>query len=87
MLIVETRGFLSGILSADSNTPHSGAMQVTERFSLDLEIGALVREYEATDPQYFAGVYSGRDRHYVSTLPFEPYNCDDRSFRSDLQNQ
>lgn len=84
VLIVTTQGFLPGILSADSNTPHSGAMQVTERFSLDLENGALVREYEAVDPAYFEGTYRGRNRHYVSNLAYEPYNCDDRSFRSDL---
>lgn len=83
VLVVETRGFLPGILSADTRTPHSGEMRVTERFSLDTENGALVREFEAVDPLYFDGVYRGRNRHYVSNLPFEPYNCDDRSFRSD----
>ena len=87
MLVVETRGFLPGILSADARTPHSGEMQVLERFSLDTENGALVREFEATDPLYFDGVYRGRNRHFVSNLPFEPYNCDDRSFRSDQLQQ
>lgn len=83
VLVVRTLGFLSGILSADTRTPHSEALQVTERFSLDVENGALVREFEAVDPLYFEGVYTGRNRHYVSYLPYEPYNCDDRSFRSD----
>ena len=87
VLIVETRGFLPGILSADSRTPHSAEMVVTERFSLDLANGALVREFEAVDPLYFDGVYRGRNRHYVSNLAFEPYNCDDRSFRSDQLQQ
>ena len=87
VLVVETRGFLPGILSADARTPHSGEMQVLERFSLDTENGALVREFEATDPLYFDGVYRGRNRHFVSNLPFEPYNCDDRSFRSDQLQQ
>jgi hypothetical protein len=62
-------------------------MVVTERFSLDLANGALVREFEAVDPLYFDGVYRGRNRHYVSNLAFEPYNCDDRSFRSDQLQQ
>lgn len=87
VLIVETRGFLSGILSADARTPHSAEMIVTERFTLDTANGALVREFEAVDPLYFDGVYRGRNRHYVSNLPFEPYNCDDRSFRSDQLQQ
>ncbi len=82
VLVVTTRGFLGGILSADTRTPHSGEMVVTERFSLDTENGALVREYEAVDSLYFTGVYKGRNRHFVSNLPYEPYNCDDRSFRS-----
>jgi hypothetical protein len=83
VLVVQTRRFLPGILSADTRTPHSGEMVVTERFSLDTANGALVREFEAVDPLYFDGVYRGRNRHYVSNLPYEPYNCDDRSFRSD----
>lgn len=83
VLVVETRGFLPGILSADTRTPHSGAMRVTERFSLDAENGALVREYEAVDPLFFTGSYSGSSRQYVSNYPWEPWNCDDRSFRTD----
>jgi hypothetical protein len=83
VLIVETSGFLPGILSADARTPHSAQLQVTERFSLDTARGALVREFEAVDPLFFIGTYRGQSRHYVSNLPFEPYNCDDRSFRSD----
>lgn len=84
VLIVETRGFLPGILSADANTPHSGAMRVVERFSLDPANGALLREYEAEDGVYWTGTYRGRDTMYVSPLPFEEYNCDDRSFRTDM---
>jgi hypothetical protein len=84
VLIVETRGFLAGILSADTNTPHSGAMRVTERFTLDAANGALLREYEAEDGIYWTGTYRGRDTMYVSSLPFELYNCDDRSFRTDM---
>jgi hypothetical protein len=85
VLVVTTHGFLPGILSADTRTPHSGDMVVTERFSLDTENGVLVREYEAVDPLYFTGTYRGRNRHFVSNLPYEPYNCDDRSFRSKKQ--
>ncbi|MEY4640837.1 MAG: hypothetical protein RLZZ227_831 [Pseudomonadota bacterium] len=84
VLIVETRGFLPGILSADSNTPHSDAFRVTERFSLDPANGALLREYEAEDGVYWTGSYRGRDTMYVSSLSFELYNCDDRSFNTDM---
>lgn len=84
VLVVETRGFLAGILSADSNTPHSTEFRVTERFSLDPQNGALVREFEAEDGIYWTGTYRGRDTMYVSNTPFELYNCDDRSFKTDM---
>ncbi|MES2625697.1 MAG: DUF6152 family protein [Pseudomonadota bacterium] len=84
VLVVQTQGFLPGILSADANTPHSDAMRVVERFSLDPANGAMVREYEAVDGVYWTGVSRGRDTLYVSPLPFETYNCDDRSFKTDM---
>src|SRR5690606_18042102 len=84
VLVVETRGFLPGILSADTRTPHSDAFRVTERFRLDPQNGALIREYEATDGKYWTGAYRGRDTLYVSALPYEPYDCDDRSFKTDI---
>lgn len=87
VLIVESRGFLPGILSADTGTPHSDALRVTERFSLDPENGALVREFEAEDGVYWTGVHRGRDSMFVSAYPFEPYHCDDRSFRTDRLEQ
>jgi hypothetical protein len=83
VLVVETRGFLPGILSADTRTRHSDAFRATERFRLDAANGALIREYEATDGVYWTGTYRGRDMLYVSALPFERYDCDDRSFKTD----
>ena len=82
-LVVTTRGFLPGILLADANTPHSGEMVVTERFRLDPSNGALVRTYVAEDPTYFNWPYRGSDTMFVSSYPWEPYNCDDRSYKSD----
>jgi hypothetical protein len=84
VLVVETKDFLPGILSADARTPHSDVFRVIERFRLDPESGALIREYEATDGEYWTGTYRGRDTLYVSALPYEPYNCDDRSFKTDI---
>jgi len=49
VLVVQTRGFLAGILSADTNTPHSASLLVTERFALDAANGALNREFTAED--------------------------------------
>lgn len=83
VLTVYTQGFLPGILSADTRTPHSQEFRVLERFSLDLEDGALVREFASEDSLYFEGQYRGKNSLYVSNLAYETYNCDDRSFRSD----
>ena len=87
VLIVETRGLLPGILSADANTPHSGDFRVTERFSLDPANGALLREFTAEDGTYWTGTYSGRDSMFVSAHPFETDACDDRSFHTDQLKQ
>ena len=83
-LTVYTRGFLPGILLADMRTPHSEGMRVIERFRIDPSNGALVRTYTAEDPAYFDGQYRGTDTMFVSRYPWEPYNCDDRSYRSDI---
>jgi hypothetical protein len=83
VLVVQSSGFLAGILSADTSTPHSDQFTVTERFRIDPDNGALVREYEAEDGKYWTGTYRGRDTLYVSTLPYETYGCDDRSFHTD----
>lgn len=84
VLVVQSTGFLAGILSADTSTPHSEQFSVTERFHIDPDNGALVREYEAEDGKYWTGTYRGRDTLYVSTIPYETYGCDDRSFHTDM---
>jgi hypothetical protein len=83
-LIVYTQGFEAGILLADARTPHSEQMRVVERFRIDPENGALYRSYVAEDPLYFSGQFRGGDTMFVSSYPWEPYDCDDRSYRSDL---
>ncbi len=83
-LIVYTQGFEAGILLADARTPHSDQMRVVERFRIDPENGALYRSYVAEDPLYFSGQFRGGDTMFVSSYPWEPYECDDRSYRSDL---
>lgn len=83
-LVVTTRGFLPGILSADAYTPHSDTLEVIERFTLSEDGSALQREYLATDRLFFSGNFGGRDVAYRSDLPWEPFSCDERSYRSDV---
>lgn len=85
VLVVRTRAFLPGILSADSSIPHSDTLRITERFTLAEDGSSLRREYTATDDLYLEGSYSGGDVVYPSDLPWEPFSCDERSYRNDLR--
>ena len=87
VLVVDSVGFLPGILSADGRLPHSGELHVVERFSLDPETGALRRSYVAEDPLYFEGQYTGGDVVYPSDVPFQVAPCDDRSYKSSTGEQ
>jgi hypothetical protein len=78
VLVVETTGFLPGVLNADARVLHGTALKVTERYSLDATGTRLTRSYEAVDPEYFSDVWRGEDVVFPSDLPFEPYRCDDR---------
>jgi len=84
VLVVDTIGFLPGILSADGRVPHSDRLHVVERFSLDPSTFALTREYFAEDPLYFEGRYIGMDVVYPSDLPYSgPAPCEDRTYRDE----
>ena len=53
VLIVDTAGFLPGVLNAPVR--HSDKLHVVERFSLDPKTIKLTRTYEAKDPVYLKG--------------------------------
>lgn len=82
VLVVDTVGFAPGILSADGRIPHSDAMHVVERFSLDADGRALRRTYVADDPLYLEEPYTGADTVYVADIPYQGLGCDDRSYKS-----
>jgi Family of unknown function (DUF6152) len=82
VLVVDTVGFLPGILNADGRLPHSDQLHVVERFSLDPATQALRREYVAEDPVYFEGQFRGSDTMLVSDLPFHgETECVDQTYR------
>lgn len=81
VLVVDTVGFVPGILSADGRVPHSDRLHVVERFSLDPQTMALRRDYVAEDPLYFEGQYTGTDVVYLSELPYRGTTvCEDRTY-------
>jgi hypothetical protein len=58
-LVVDTVGFSPGVLS--SPVRHSDKLHVVERFTLDPKTTQLTRQYEAEDPVYLKGKYTGMD--------------------------
>jgi hypothetical protein len=78
VLIVDTIGFAPGVLSPP--VLNSTELHVVERFSLETDPIALVREYAAEDPVYFEGQYQGSDRIFVADLPYGPDECVELTF-------
>jgi hypothetical protein len=76
-LVVDTVGFLPGTLAG--STPHTGALHVVERFTLDPATMALKREYTAEDPAYLAVPYMGSNTLSPSPVPYAAEECRDLS--------
>jgi hypothetical protein len=77
VLVVETTGFLPGVLNADARVLHGPGLRVTERYELDAAGRVLTRRFEATDPAYFTDVWRGADTVMPSEVPYSPYQCKD----------
>jgi Family of unknown function (DUF6152) len=78
VLVVDTVGFLPGVLSAPVR--HSDKLQIVERFSLDPNTMKVTRSYTANDPVYLKGQYAGSDILQVADAPYDPGKCKDTSF-------
>tara|TARA_B100001250_G_scaffold317103_1_gene279558 strand:- start:3337 stop:4482 length:1146 start_codon:yes stop_codon:yes gene_type:complete len=76
-LVVDTVGFEPGYLRVPFM--YSDQMHVVETFSLNDEANLLYRTWTATDPKHFTGTFEGSDVVAISNMPYQPYNCDDRS--------
>jgi hypothetical protein len=74
-LVVDTVGFLPGVLIPIVGVMHSGEMHVVERFTFDPAMKMLTREYRAEDPLYLKAPHTGRDFMMISDEPYVPYNC------------
>ena len=73
VLVVETTGFLPGVLNAPVR--HSDQLRVVERFALDPQTFVLTRSYEATDPKYLQGTYAGSDVIQIADAAYTEDNC------------
>jgi hypothetical protein len=73
VLIVDTIGFLPGVLSPP--VMNSDRLHVVERFSLDPKTLILTRSYVVEDPVYLKGQYIGSDSVQVADAPYVDDNC------------
>jgi hypothetical protein len=77
-LVVDTIGFVPGVLSAPVR--HSDQLHVVERFTLDPSTMQLRRTYEADDPIYLKGKYTGQDVIQPADAPYAPDTCKEQQF-------
>lgn len=81
-LVVDTVGFLPGMITVDSRLPHGQRLHVVERFTLSADARSITREYMAEDPEHFVGQHTGRDVVLLADLPYAgTAPCDDRTYR------
>jgi hypothetical protein len=78
VLIVDTVGFLPGVLAAPVR--HSDKLHVVERFSLDPKTMKLTRAYTAEDPVYLKGPYTGSNVVQIADAPFTEDKCKEQGF-------
>lgn len=77
-LVIDTIGFLPGRMAG--NVPHSNRLHVVERFTLDTERMALMRDYVAEDPLYFEDQYTGSDTVMLADAPFAVDQCKELAY-------
>jgi hypothetical protein len=77
-LIVDTVGFLPGVLSAPIR--HSDKLHVVERFSLDPATMRLTRQWMAEDPMFLKGQATGQDVIGVADQPYTEDDCAEKGF-------
>jgi hypothetical protein len=78
VLVVDTVGFLPGFITTPVH--HSDKLHVVERFSLDPKTFTLTRQYEAEDPIYLKGKYTGQDAIQLADAPYAEDKCKEQQF-------
>jgi hypothetical protein len=73
VLVVDTIGFEPGSLAGA--VPHSNALHIVERFTLNPETLELTREYTAEDSVFFADLYIDSDVVLPADAPFAVERC------------
>jgi hypothetical protein len=77
-LVVDTVAVLPGVLNAPVR--NSDKLHVVERFTLDPKTMKLTRKYEAEDPVYLKGKYTGEDEIQPADAPYAEDKCKEQGF-------
>ena len=77
-LVVDTVGFQPGFITTPVR--HSDKLHVVERFTLDPQTLRLTRQYEADDPLYLKGKYTGQDVVQPADAPYAKDECKEQQF-------
>jgi hypothetical protein len=78
VLVVDTVGFLPGFITTPVR--HGDKLHVVERFTLDPKTFRLTRQYEAEDPIYLKGKYTGQDVIQLGDAPYAEDKCKEQQF-------
>jgi hypothetical protein len=83
VLIVDTVGFAEGMFNA--RTPHSTALHVVEKFTLDSATAQLSRSYTAEDPLFWTEQQTGTTAMDLSGVPYDAEPCEDLTIDEDVE--
>lgn len=74
-LIIETTGFIPGVLIPHEGILHSEELRLTERFSVDEQTGLLTMSWIASDPIHYREPLSSSFSFARSENPISEYDC------------
>ena len=85
VLVIDTIGFLPGLLSHRIGILHSEQMHITERIYFDQSAQELVRDYVVEDALYLDSPYVSQDRQGISPEPFVEFDCTELSGKNNIR--
>jgi hypothetical protein len=83
VLTVDTVGFAEGMFNG--RTPHSAALHVVEKFSLESAGAQLSRSYTAEDPLFWTSEQTGTTVMDLSGVPYDAEPCEDLTIDDDVE--
>ena len=85
VLVVDTVGFLPGVIVPLSGLMHSDKLHVVERFAVDAAAKTLTRTFVAEDPLYLKVPRTGSDTQDLTDEAPAKYNCVELSGKNNIR--